>query len=74
MEVRLKITAGNKSRVADSEEAKRIEELSERIEELESTLRKVAEPYSELVRQLSMFRTRSRSTFGSWTCTRSMGS
>jgi DNA-binding transcriptional ArsR family regulator len=55
MEVRLKITAGNKSRVADSEEAKRIEELSERIEELESTLRKVAEPYSELVRQLSMF-------------------
>ncbi len=41
--------------MADSEEAKRIEELSERIEELESTLRKVAEPYSELVRQLSMF-------------------
>jgi DNA-binding transcriptional ArsR family regulator len=55
MEVRLKITADHKSRVADSEEAKRIEELSERIEELESTLRKVAEPYSELVRQLSMF-------------------
>ena len=41
--------------MADSEESKRIEELSERIEELESTLRKVAEPYSELVRQLSLF-------------------
>jgi DNA-binding transcriptional ArsR family regulator len=41
--------------VADSEEAKRIEELTERIEELESTLRKVAEPYTELVHQLSMF-------------------
>jgi DNA-binding transcriptional ArsR family regulator len=41
--------------VAGSEEAKRIEELSERIEELETTLRKVAEPYSELVRQLTMF-------------------
>jgi DNA-binding transcriptional ArsR family regulator len=41
--------------VADSEEAKRIEELTDRIEELESTLRKVAEPYTELVRQLSMF-------------------
>jgi DNA-binding transcriptional ArsR family regulator len=41
--------------VADSEEAKRIEELTERIEELESTLRKVAEPYTELVHQLSLF-------------------
>ena len=41
--------------MADSEEAKRIEELTDRIEELESTLRKVAEPYTELVRQLSMF-------------------
>lgn len=41
--------------VADAEEAKRIEELSQRIEELEATLKKVAEPYSELVRQLSLF-------------------
>jgi len=41
--------------VAEEEQGKRIEELSQRIEELEETIRQVAQPYSELVHQLSMF-------------------
>lgn len=55
MAVKLKITADHCDTVAGSEEAKRIQELTERIEELETTLRKVAEPYSELAHQLSIF-------------------
>jgi DNA-binding transcriptional ArsR family regulator len=41
--------------VAEEEQGKRIEELTQRIEELEETIRQVAQPYSELVRQLTMF-------------------
>jgi DNA-binding transcriptional ArsR family regulator len=41
--------------VAEEEQGKRIEELTQRIEELEESIRQVAQPYSELVRQLAMF-------------------
>ena len=41
--------------MAEEEQGKRIEELTQRIEELEETIRQVAQPYSELVRQLSLF-------------------
>jgi DNA-binding transcriptional ArsR family regulator/uncharacterized coiled-coil protein SlyX len=42
-------------RVADEDQAKRIEELTKRITELEATISQVARPYSEVVHQLSMF-------------------
>lgn len=42
-------------RVAEEDQAKRIEELIKRITELEATINQVAKPYSELVHQLSMF-------------------
>jgi DNA-binding transcriptional ArsR family regulator len=41
--------------VAEDEQAQKIEELSQRIAQLEDSLRQVAKPYSELVQQLSMF-------------------
>jgi len=41
--------------VAEDKEAKRIEELTQRIEQLEETLQQVARPYSELVHQLTLF-------------------
>ena len=41
-------------RVAE-DQAKRIEELTKRIGELEATINQVAKPYTELVHQLSMF-------------------
>jgi TolA-binding protein len=42
------------SHVAE-DQAKRIEELTKRIGELEATINQVAKPYTELVHQLSMF-------------------
>lgn len=42
-------------RVAEEDQAKRIEELTKRITELEATISQVARPYSEVVHQLSMF-------------------
>lgn len=41
--------------MAEDEQAQKIEELSQRIAQLEDSLRQVAKPYSELVQQLSMF-------------------
>ena len=41
--------------MAEEDQAKRIEDLTKRIGELEETISKVAQPYSELVKQLSMF-------------------
>ena len=41
--------------MAEDKEAKRIEELTQRIEQLEETLQQVARPYSELVHQLTLF-------------------
>ena len=42
-------------RVAEEDQAKRIEELTKRITELEATISQVARPYSEVVHQLSIF-------------------
>lgn len=41
--------------MAEEDQGKRIQELTQRIEELEETIRQVTQPYSELARQLSMF-------------------
>lgn len=45
----------NQCDVAGDDEAKKIEELSQRIAQLEDSLRQVAKPYTELVQQLTMF-------------------
>ncbi len=41
--------------VAEEDQAKRIEELTKRITELEAAINQVAKPYSEVVHQLSLF-------------------